>query len=138
MIKNEKQFKVSKKKLAELEHLTVLKKSKTKPKSKEEGALNSLFQIINSLKEEIRQYENLKKRGIPLRRKVTVAQLPSILIEHKIARGLTQKQYSEILGIKEQQLQRYEAENYSSVSFGRLLDYLQKAKIKVNLAIEQD
>ena len=85
MIKNEKQFKVSKKKLAELEHLTVLKKSKTKPKSKEEGALNSLFQIIISLKEEIRQYENLKKRGIPLRRKVTVAQLPSILIEHKIA-----------------------------------------------------
>ena len=98
--------------------------------------MNSLIQIINNLKEEIKQYEVLKNEGIPLRRKVSVAQLPNILIEHKIAKGLTQKQYSAILGIKEQQLQRYEAENYSSVSFGRLLEYLEKAKIKINFAVE--
>ena len=136
MIKNEKQYKVSKKRLAEMEQSITPKQSQIFPNSKETGALNSLIRIKNDIKEEIKQYESLKSKGIPLRRKVTVAQLPNILIEHKIAKGLTQKQYSEILGIKEQQLQRYEAENYSSVSFGRLLNYLEKAKIKINLAVE--
>ena len=136
MIKNEKQYNTSKKRLTEFELTIAEKQSKVFPNSKEEGALNSLIRIKNDIKEEIKQYESLKSKGIPLRRKVTVAQLPKILIEHKIAKGLTQKQYSEILGIKEQQLQRYEAENYSSVSFGRLLDYLEKAKIKINLAVE--
>ena len=92
--------------------------------------------MMDDIQNQIKQFEDLKRKGIPLRRKITVAQLPNILIEHKIAKGLTQKQYSEILGIKEQQLQRYEAENYNSVSFGRLLDYLEKAKIKINLAVE--
>ena len=136
MIKNEKQYRISKKRLAELESTLTSKQSKATANSKEDGALNSLTRIKNDVKEEIKQYESLKNKGIPLRRKVTVAQLPNILIEHKIAKGLTQKQYSEILGIKEQQLQRYEAENYSSVSFGRLLEYLEKAKIKINLAVE--
>ena len=136
MIKNEKQYKITKKRLAEIELAIATKQSKVSSITKEEGAINSLIRIKNDIKEEIKQYESLKNKGIPLRRKVTVAQLPNILIEHKIAKGLTQKQYSEILGIKEQQLQRYEAENYSSVSFGRLLDYLEKANIKINLAVE--
>jgi hypothetical protein len=136
MIKNEKQYNTSKKRLAEFELTIATKQPKVLPNSKEEGALNSLIRIKNDIKEEIKQYESLKHKGIPLRRKVSVAQLPNILIEHKIAKGLTQKQYSAILGIKEQQLQRYEAENYSSVSFSRLLDYLEKANIKINLAVE--
>lgn len=136
MIKNEKQYNTSKKRLAEFELTIASKKTKVLPNSIEEGALNSLIHIKNDIKEEIKQYESLKHKGIPLKRKVSVAQLPTLLIEHKIAKGLTQKQYSALLGIKEQQLQRYEAENYSSVSFSRLLDYLEKAKIKINLAVE--
>ena len=136
MIKNEKQYNISKKRLAEIEQTIASKKSKVVPNSKEEGALNSLGRIKNDIKEEIRQYESLKTKGLPLRRKITVAQLPNVLIEHKIAKGLTQKQYSAMLGIKEQQLQRYEAENYRSVSFGRLLEYLEKANIKVKFAVE--
>ncbi|MFZ1528809.1 MAG: hypothetical protein WAT19_08665 [Ferruginibacter sp.] len=137
MIKNEKQYKISKKKLAEMEAAISLKQAKVNPGSKEEGAIVSLHRIKNTLKEEIREYEILKRKGIPLRRMVTVVQLPRLLIEHKIAKGFTQKQYSEILGIKEQQLQRYEAENYQSVSFGRLMEYLQKANIKIKVALDQ-
>lgn len=134
MIKNEKQYNISKKRLKEIQ--AILKEKKAKVGTKEAGALASLAVMMDDIQNQIKQFEDLKIKGIPLRRKITVAQLPNILIEHKIAKGLTQKQYSEILGIKEQQLQRYEAENYSSVSFGRLLDYLEKAKIKINLAVE--
>lgn len=136
MIKNEKQYKISKKRLAEMQAAISGKKAKVVRGSKEEGALISLIRISNGIKEEIKQYESLKTKGLPLRRKITVAQLPSLLIEYKIAKGFTQKQYSEILGIKEQQLQRYEAENYISVSFGRLVNYIEKADIKINLDVK--
>lgn len=136
MIKNEKQYRISKKRLAEMEQSIKSQKASINPGSKEEGAFNSLLRIANDLKEEIKQYERLQSKGLPLRRKISIAQLPAVLIEYKIAKGFTQKQYAEILGIKEQQLQRYEAENYNSVSFGRLLSYIEKAAIKVNLAIE--
>ncbi len=136
MIKNEKQYRISKKRLAQIENTLTPKQSKTAPGSKEEGSINSLTRIKNDIKEEIRQFENLRKKGMRLNQKISLKQLPNILIAHKIAKGFTQKQYSEILGIKEQQLQRYEAENYSSVSFGRLLQYIEKANIKIDLAVK--
>lgn len=134
MIKNEKQYKVSKKRLADIEQL--LKEKKAKAGTREAGALSSLAVMRDDIASQLKQYEILKTKGITLRKKITVSRLPGILIENKIARGFTQKQYSEILGIKEQQLQRYEAENYQSVSFGRLMEYLHKAKINVSVVVE--
>lgn len=136
MIKNEKQYKISKKRLAEIEQTITSKQAKV-ANAKEDSAVNSLIRIKNDIKEEIKKYESIKTKGLVLNRKITVAQLPNILIEHKIAKGFTQKQYSEMLGIKEQQLQRYEAENYSSVSFGRLLEYIDKARIKINMSVQE-
>lgn len=136
MIKNEKQYKISKNRLAEMEGAIAVKKLKAMPGSKEEGAMISLAMLKNSIREEIKQYENLKNKKITLKKQVSLIQLPQVLIEHKIAKGLTQKEFAQILGIKEQQLQRYEAENYKSVSFGRLLDYIEKANIKIKLAVE--
>ncbi len=136
MIKNEKQYKISKNRLAEINENIAAKKSKGILGSKEDGALNSLQMFGNSIKDQIKQYESLKKKRASLKKQVSLFQLPQILIEHKITKGLTQKQFAEILGIKEQQLQRYEADNYKSVSFGRLLEYIEKAKIKIKLAVE--
>jgi DNA-binding XRE family transcriptional regulator len=137
MIKNEKQYKISKNRLAEMDEIIRKKKNSILPGSKEEGAINSLLLIRNDIKIQIRQYEQLKNKAVSLKKQVSLIQLPQILIEHKISRGLTQKEFSKILGIKEQQLQRYEADNYNSVSFGRLLEYIEKAKIKIKLAVEK-
>ncbi len=122
--------------MSDTEHNIALQKVEIS-NTKEEGALNSLIRIKNEIKEEIKLYNNLRNKGLALNRKITVAQLPNILIQHKIAKGFTQKQYSKILGIKEQQLQRYEAENYNSVGFGRLLEYIEKAKIKINMSVQE-
>ena len=66
MIKNEKQYNTSKKRLAEFELSIASKQPKVLPNSKEEGALNSLIRIKNDIKEEIKdevkemmkEYEN--------------------------------------------------------------------------------
>lgn len=136
MIKNEKQYKISKSRLLKMNALVNNKKHAVKKNSVEEGALHSLISVRNKIRDEVRQYEHIKNAKGSIKKQVSLIQLPQILIEHKIAKGLTQKEFSRILGIKEQQLQRYEAEDYKSVSFGRLLEYIQKARIKIKLAVE--
>lgn len=49
-----------------------------------------------------------------------VERLPEMLIQERIRLGLTQKQLAEMVGIKEQQIQRYEATLYQSASLRRI------------------
>ena len=50
----------------------------------------------------------------------TVAELPATLIKARIARGLSQKDLADRIGLKEQQIQRYEATDYASASLARI------------------
>ena len=54
------------------------------------------------------------------------------LIKARIALGLSQKGLAERLGLKEQQIQRYEAECYSSAGFSRLVEISEALKIRFN------
>ena len=49
-----------------------------------------------------------------------VSSLPETLIKARIARGMSQRELAERIGLKEQQIQRYEATNYSSASLSRI------------------
>jgi transcriptional regulator with XRE-family HTH domain len=46
--------------------------------------------------------------------------LPRTLIQARIAAGLSQKELARRLGLKEQQIQRYEATDYASAKLSRL------------------
>lgn len=48
--------------------------------------------------------------------------LPTALIRARIANGLSQKELADRLGLKEQQIQRYEATDYESASLARIMD----------------
>lgn len=50
--------------------------------------------------------------------------MAGLLIEFKIRAGMTQKELAEKAGMKEQQLQRYEAEHFQGISFKNLLRLL--------------
>ena len=49
-----------------------------------------------------------------------VAELPTILIKARIAQDLRQKDLAEQLGLKDQQIQRYEATDYATASLTRI------------------
>lgn len=51
-----------------------------------------------------------------------VDQLPEVLIEERKRSGVTQKQIADRLGLKEQQIQRYESTRYQSASLKRIND----------------
>jgi transcriptional regulator with XRE-family HTH domain len=76
----------------------------------------------NELRRDIDDYLRLRTGEIRTFRIETLADLPRALISCRIASGMTQKELADRLGLKEQQIQRYETQNYSGASFSRIAD----------------
>jgi DNA-binding XRE family transcriptional regulator len=76
---------------------------------------------LQSLRKQINEYERLRRRGGKALDVTSIEKLPQSLIRARIAAGLTQKELATRIGIKEQQVQRYEATNYASASLSRVL-----------------
>ena len=81
---------------------------------------DALRSQIEELQAELRDYESLLSGGFEPDDLQAVAHLPTMLIRARIALGLTQKDLAERLGLKEQQIQRYEATDYASASLTRI------------------
>jgi ribosome-binding protein aMBF1 (putative translation factor) len=73
-----------------------------------------------TLRDEIKHYEDLRDGRINKRELGSLRDLPTALIEARIAAGLTQKALGERLEVKEQQVQRWETNLYSGVGVDRL------------------
>ena len=134
MISNEKQYRISKKRLTDIQ----LKISETGKNTRHDPLRNklilaSLNNQLKQLQEELAQYESLKKKKLPVKER-PLAELPQLITEYKIANGFTQKQLSLKLGMKEQQLQRYEANRFKGISFDNLLQLI--SAMDVNLVVK--
>ena len=84
------------------------------------GRRNSLNLLINELRQEILEYDRLKSGRVTEFAFNSIQDLPMVMIQARIARGLTQKELAEKIGVQEQQIQRYEANNYHAIGFDRL------------------
>lgn len=134
MIKNEKQYKVSRKKLNDtLAEIEKVKSATGQNALRNKLLLASLQHVKQELQIEISAYEALKNTSISFLKERLIEELPSLLIEYKIVSGLTQKEFAEKLGLKEQQLQRYEAENFKSVSFKNLLKFIDAIGLEITI-----
>ena len=125
MITNERQYRISKAQLSrlreavqefDLEETTTRVGAEVLAKA-EYDALKSEKEILS---EQIREYEALRSGAVTVLKADTLEELPSLLIRARIAQGLSQGELARILGIKEQQIQRYESEEYASASLRRL------------------
>ncbi|MBA7687521.1 hypothetical protein ES703_95984 [subsurface metagenome] len=72
-------------------------------------------------KAQIKEYEDLKSGFVTGLKATSLEELPTALIKARIAKGLSQRQLANALGVKEQQIQRYESSDYTSVSLRRLV-----------------
>jgi transcriptional regulator with XRE-family HTH domain len=75
---------------------------------------------LNALGAELREYEQLRTGQLQRIRLTSLSELPRTLVQARIAAGISQRELARQLGLKEQQIQRYEAEDYSSASLSRL------------------
>ncbi|HET6254454.1 MAG TPA: helix-turn-helix transcriptional regulator [Puia sp.] len=134
MIKNEKQYRITKKKLSDiLEGINRIESlNKPIPAAKELILVSSIY-MKQLLENEIVAYEQLRNSDSSLANERRIDDLPDLLIEYKIHSGMTQKEFSHKIGMKEQQLQRYEAEGFRSISFKNLLRILHAIGLEITV-----
>jgi transcriptional regulator with XRE-family HTH domain len=140
MISNERQYRISrveadrfKRALAELEAKGPARDG-VHPRlvQAERDALQSQ---LDELMDEIAEYESLKTGQVPVIAVESFDQLADGLIKARIATGLSQKALAERLQLKEQQIQRYEAERYASASFQRLQEIARAIGVQIHKEI---
>jgi HTH-type transcriptional regulator/antitoxin HigA len=134
MIKNEKQYSITKKTLSNIQMDIERIESLDKPiPATKELILVSLNYMKLQLENQISQYNQTRSSDSRLRNERRIEELPELLIEYKINSGMTQKEFSKKVGMKEQQLQRYEAEDFRSISFRNLLKILHAIGLEITV-----
>lgn len=86
---------------------------------------------LAELKQQLAEYEKLRSGKLKRLPKSSFQDLPLKLIRARIARGLTQKELARILGVKEQQIQRYEETDYAAASLSRINEVIKALNIEV-------
>jgi HTH-type transcriptional regulator / antitoxin HigA len=66
----------------------------------------------------------------------SISELGEHLIGCRVARGWTQRQLADVLGVKEQQIQRYERDRYATISLSRLNTVSEALGIKISGLLE--
>lgn len=121
MISNERQYRITKARTQELEE--ALLSARSAPSGDElweKIKTDAIEGQLEDLRREIQEYESLRARGPHAISVDAIDQLPRALVQARIASGLTQKDLAAKLDLKEQQIQRYEATNYSTASLEKI------------------
>ena len=136
MIKNERQYRITKAQAQKFRlALAQLKAGAGESahlhprlRQTERDALESQWE---NLQAEITEYEALlngRQKSFLLG---SFDDLPRALIKARIASGLSQRELAGRLGLKEQQIQRYEATEYASASLSRVSAVIQALNVQV-------
>jgi DNA-binding XRE family transcriptional regulator len=124
MIKNEREYRITKAHLAGFEGGLTANDEREFPPNVDPGMKQLMHDAIASqietFRREIDHYERLRDGHITSREITSLHELPIALIEARIAARLTQRQLAERIGVAEQQIQRWEANDYSGVGLDRL------------------
>jgi DNA-binding Xre family transcriptional regulator len=140
MIKNERQFKISKNQVRQFESILaqLTTEFQTSADLKLKMQIDALETDVSKLNAEIKEFERLKSGAVKVISANSFHDLPDVIIKARIARALTQKDLALKLGMKEQQIQRYETNNFASASFSILakivdaLDITIEEKVRLN------
>lgn len=134
MIKNERQYRITKAQAAEFAStLQLLRDQPTgdlhpKLRQAQIAAVQSQFADLES---ELIEYQCLRNQRPAVIEAQSLEELPRALIRARIAVGLSQKDLSAKMGLKEQQIQRYEATEYVSASLARIGDVAKALGVRI-------
>ena len=140
MIKNERQLKITGNTLRKFESILVQLTTQYQSSAdlKLKMQIDALETDISKLKIEIKEFEDLKSGTVKTILVNSFHDLPNAIIKARIARALTQKDLALKLGMKEQQIQRYETNEFASASFAMMakivdaLDITIEEKVRLN------
>ncbi len=124
MIQNKRQYSVTKKQIKTLS--SALKASVQEKANMHarlyEAMVAGMRSQIDELKQEVRDFEELQNASRLHMR--SSGDFAHVLIQGRLARGLTQNELAKKLRLKPQQIQKYESTQYRGASLKRILDVL--------------
>lgn len=139
MIKNEKQYRITKAQVRRFQDAIAELAGRERPANITprlwEAQRQAAQSQVDELKEQVEAYERLhvgKSKEVVLE---SVEDLPRALIRARIAAGMTQEGLARRLGVKPQQVQRYEASEYGSASFARIVKVVEALRLTMPRAV---
>jgi len=130
MIKNERQYKVTKSQIKKLESAreASIGTKGMMPEPVYDAMIAGIDSQIRELLELLAEYETLMtKKQLQAE---DIAGVGEMIVAARTARGMTQREFASRLNVKPQQIQRYEATLYQSASLGRLQDILRVLEVE--------
>jgi len=135
MISNERQYRITRRQLSRFQRAIAdfdLKQAAVAScDDLAKAELDALKSEEAVLAGQVADYERLRAGGVTKLTAASLGDLPSILIRARIAKGLSQRQLADLLGVKEQQIQRYEADAYASASLRRLREVAEALQLDI-------
>jgi HTH-type transcriptional regulator/antitoxin HigA len=136
MLRNDKEYRHSKNQLSELG--ADLQRLSSVGRSAERDVVSSavvdaLRMQIEDLEREISEYEDLREGRLLSFGADDLNTLGELLIKARTACGLTQAELGELLGMSQQQVQRYERDGWQKISLWRLAEAAGALGLDVNI-----
>ena len=132
MIKNERQYRITKAQADKFaEALSSLRSRQGSDPLLMQLESDALESQLDELRNQLENYERLQSGESDVIVVDSFDELPHALVKARIALRLSQKDLADRLGMKEQQIQRYESTDYQSASMSRLHDVVQALGVSV-------
>ena len=135
MIKNERQYRITRAQAKKFE--CAIAEFVSAPDTQgvhpllKKAQIDALKSQLGDLKAELEEYKALRTGQRHVLELDSFDDLPRALVQARIAVGLTQQDLATKLGIKEQQIQRYEASDYQSASLARVSEVIKALGLRV-------
>ena len=136
MIKNERQYRITQARAEQFRQAIVQWKhergaSKLPPKL-QQAQVDALGSQLQTLERELREYDELRSGRHKVLSYASFDDLPKALVQARIARGWTQKELADRLGLDEQKIQDYEATDYQRASLARIREIVRALQIEIS------
>lgn len=137
MIYSDKQYGVASARLNELQDAVAAAKARETDKAwLKQAEIAAIKSQIADIEAELGEYDLLKSGQVSFSKTYALEELPRVLVQARIASGMSQTDLAEKLGMKPQQVQRYEATDYMGASLGRLIEISKALGVKASGSFE--
>jgi HTH-type transcriptional regulator/antitoxin HigA len=136
MITNERQYRIANAQLGRFEdtlaaHDASKRTADVDPRV-HQAMRDAIASELDELRAQLGRYDDLRSGRVAERTLDSLRELPIALIEARIAAHLTQRELGELLGVPEQQIQRWEANMYTGVGVERLQAIADALKLEIH------
>ena len=133
MITNERQYRITRSWLERFEQARAgVEDQATDLHPRARQALRDQYDSqVEELRAQLAEYEALRDGQVAVLELDSLGELPKALIRARAAAGLSQEALAQRLGLKKQQVQRYEATRYAGVSLERVQQVADALGVKI-------